>query len=330
MILPLLSFFGTAAATATMPVDMDFATWAELHGKTYATVEETFYRRYVFDANRAAIADRNSQQSSVVLGLNRFADLSPAEFRGRYLGGFRGTSVRPEGAPKIFNADRMHVEDLPMAVDWTTKGAVTAVKNQGQCGSCWAFSTTGSVEGAWFLATGELVSLSEQQLVDCSGPQGNQGCNGGLMDQAFEYIIANGGICGEAAYSYTAAQGSCAAANCTAVAKIHAYADVVQNSTTALMAAVANQPVSVAVEADGLDWQFYFGGIVTDSCGTNLDHGVLVVGYGVAETQEFWKVKNSWGADWGEAGYIRLGRGDAAKPSGECGILLSASYPIVA
>jgi C1A family cysteine protease len=120
--------------------------------------------------------------------------------------------------------------------------------------------------------------------------------------------------------------------NCTAVAKIHSYADVPQNSTEALMAAVAQQPVSVAVEADGLDWQFYFGGVVTDSCGTNLDHGVLLVGYGVAETtdpQPYWKVKNSWGATWGEAGYIRLGRGPSFAPTGECGILLSASYPIV-
>lgn len=311
---------------------MDFETWAADQGKVYATIEETSYRRWVFEENRAAIAARNAQQSSVVLGLNAFADLSPAEFRGRYLNGLRG----PNGgktAPKVWDVqDVSTLASLPLEVDWVAKGAVTPVKNQGQCGSCWAFSTTGSVEGAWFLATGELVSLSEQQLVDCSGPEGNQGCNGGLMDQGFEYIISNGGICGESAYPYTASDGSCAAANCTAVAKIHSYADVVQNSTEALMTAVAQQPVSVAVEADGLDWQFYMGGIVTDSCGTNLDHGVLVVGYGVAETtqpQPYWKVKNSWGASWGEEGYIRLGRGSAFAPNGECGILLSASYPIV-
>lgn len=309
----------------------DFDSWAAQHGKAYSSPEEDFYRRYVYNKNVEAIQARNAdleaRGESLRLAVNAFADMESREFSSRYL----GYRPRDEALPGVTESSLQYA-DLPVEVDWVAKGAVTPVKNQGQCGSCWAFSTTGSVEGAWYLATGQLVSLSEQQLVDCSGPEGNMGCNGGLMDQGFKYIIANGGICEESAYPYTAMDGSCMSSNCTNIAKIHSYTDVVQNSTEALMAAVAQQPVSVAVEADGLDWQFYFGGVVTDSCGTNLDHGVLVVGYGVAETtnpQPYWKVKNSWGATWGEEGYIRLGRGSAFAPNGECGILLSASYPIV-
>ena len=233
-------------------------------------------------------------------------------------------------SPQVYHLRKSlpNVKELPAEVDWVAKGAVTPVKNQGQCGSCWSFSTTGSVEGAWFIKTGELVSLSEQQLVDCSGPEGNQGCNGGMMDNAFQYIIKNGGICSEANYSYTATQGNCE--TCTPVAKISSYVDVTPNNTQSLMMAVAQQPVSVAVEADGLDWQFYFGGIVTDSCGLNLDHGVLVVGYGTdSSAGDYWKVKNSWGQDWGEQGYIRIGRGSKFDPAGECGILMDPSYPVV-
>jgi C1A family cysteine protease len=227
------------------------------------------------------------------------------------------------------NTDKSFLpKDFNGMVVW--KEFLCPTTQQFECGSCWAFSTTGSIEGAWFLKTGQLVSLSEQQLVDCSGSEGNQGCNGGLMDNAFEYVIKNGGICSEANYSYTATQGNCE--SCIPVAKITSYVDVTPNNTESLMAAVAQQPVSVAVEADGLDWQFYFGGVVTDSCGLNLDHGVLVVGYGTDYTtqpQDYWKVKNSWGADWGEQGYIRLGRGTKFDPAGECGILMDPSYPVV-
>jgi C1A family cysteine protease len=218
---------------------------------------------------------------------------------------------------------------LPTSVDWSAKGAVTPIKNQEQCGSCWAFSTTGSVEGAWFLAKGELVSLSEQQLVDCSGPEGNQGCNGGLMDYAFEYIIKNKGITTEAAYPYTAADGTCQAAGKPVEATLSGYKDVSPNSETALLTAIAQQPVSVAVEADQSVFQFYSGGVMDSACGTALDHGVLAVGYGTDTGKDYYKVKNSWGADWGEKGYIRLGRGAKFNPSGQCGIQMDPSYPVV-
>ena len=310
-------------ANAMINMKEMFDDWKVTHGKQYDTDLEHRYRFSVFAENYANIQLKNSLNRTVTLGLNRFADLTTEEFVASHLSGY---VVKPhfQGLRKQFP----NMSALPTEVDWTTKGAVTPVKNQGQCGSCWAFSTTGSTEGAWFIKTGELVSLSEQQLVDCSGSFGNQGCNGGMMDNAFQYIIKNGGICGEDTYAYTGTDGNCN--TCNPVAKISSFVDVTPNNTQALMTAVAQQPVSVAVEADGLDWQFYFGGVVTDSCGLNLDHGVLVVGYGTDATQgDYWKVKNSWGPDWGEQGYIRIGRGSKFDPAGECGILMDPSYPVV-
>jgi len=305
-------------------IEQVFQEWYMKYEKNYQNALEYRYRYAVFSYNYAEIQYRNSLNRTFTLGLNKFADLTNEEFRASHHSGVYQQSNSKYGKM----SHKMYMRNLPEQVDWTQKGAVTPVKNQGQCGSCWAFSTTGSIEGAWFLATGQLVSLSEQQLVDCSTAEGNQGCNGGIMDKAFEYVIKNGGICSEGEYPYMAQNSNCTV--CKPVAKIHSYVDVQPNNDTALMFAVAQQPVSVAVEADGLDWQFYFGGVVTDSCGTNLDHGVLVVGYG-NDTQAgpYWKVKNSWGQTWGEDGYIRLGRGAKFDPNGECGILMQPSYPVV-
>ena len=219
---------------------------------------------------------------------------------------------------------------LPVSVDWTTQGAVTPVKDQGQCGSCWAFSATGSMEAAWFLKNGTLQSLSEQQLVDCSVPQGNQGCDGGLMDSAFQYVIANKGITSENAYPYTATgPNTCGASGKPVVAMVTGYKDVPSGSEVSLMTALTEQPVSVAVEADQSVFQFYSGGVLTASCGSNLDHGVLAVGYGSQSGQDYYKVKNSWGSSWGEKGYILLGRGSQYGANGQCGIQMDPSYPTV-
>merc|ERR1719486_1188061 len=233
-----------------------------------------------------------------------------------------------------------NVAVLPSAtatsVDWTTKNAVTPVKNQGQCGSCWAFSTTGSVEGANAIKTGKLESFSEQELVDCAGSFGNQGCNGGLMDNGFKYIKSKGDAL-ESKYPYTGKTGSCSQAKTTpAAVHVTGYTDVPQKNEAQLMAAVAKQPVSVAIEADLSGFQFYKSGVFSGTCGTKLDHGVLAVGYGTDGGKAFWKVKNSWGTSWGQQGYIMLARntksssrrllgGGGGGKGGECGLLMQAS-----
>jgi C1A family cysteine protease len=305
----------------------EFEAWVEKNSKIYLTNEEYNYRFSIFSSNFNYVYDSNSRNRSVTLALNKFADMTNNEFSKRHLK--RNINYAKLNLRKYNSIYRV---DIPNEVNWVQKGAVTAVKNQGECGSCWSFSATGAMEGAWFLHNGTLVSLSEQQLVDCSWPQGNQGCNGGLMNNAFNYVIQNGGICSEQDYKYGGSDSKCMASSCNPVAHFSSYVNVKPNSTHALMTAVASQPVSVAVEADGLDWQFYSSGIVTDSCGINLDHGVLIVGYGTkytTQSQDYWLVKNSWGEDWGVNGYIYIGRGNQFGPAGECGIQMIPSYVVV-
>ena len=228
---------------------------------------------------------------------------------------------------------------LADSIDWVSKGAVTEVKNQGQCGSCWSFSTTGALEGANFVTHGELISLSEQQLVDCDNFQNggkDHGCNGGLMDNAFTWIEKNGGLCQEASYPYTSGtsrtSGTCMK-DCDVVSgtDITSFYDVPANSDEDMMGALNQQPVAIAIEADQKDFQLYSSGVFTGSCGTNLDHGVLAVGYGTMDGVDYYRVKNSWGTTWGKGGYIYLGRGsDYNHGKGQCGMLMQASYPMVA
>jgi hypothetical protein len=295
------------------------------YGKVYNGIDEESVRFGNFKANIGIIRATNARNLTYKLGVNQFADLTQDEFAATY------TGLKPESLwsdlPRLGTHEYSGAA-LASSVDWTTKGVVTPVKNQGQCGSCWSFSTTGALEGAWALSTGNLVSLSEQQFVDCDTT--DSGCNGGLMDNAFSFAKKTS-ICTESSYPYKATGGTCQESSCSVgipQGGVTGYTDVSKDSEQALMEALGQQPVSIAIEADQSSFQMYKSGVLTNSCGSSLDHGVLAVGYGTDSGTDYWKVKNSWGSSWGEQGYIRLQRGKGG--AGECGLLAGPpSYPVV-
>ena len=296
-----------------------FNKWLEQHDKYYYTPSEYIKRLTIFNDNTLHILD--NKHKTFKMAHNYFSDRSLEEYK--QLLGFKYTKTTKKYSPPNF----MELSSLPDSVDWRSKGAVTPVKNQGQCGSCWSFSTTGALEGAYYIKTGKQVEFSEQELVSCD--KVDQGCNGGLMDNAFKWIENNGGLCSENSYPYDSGDGqSVTCHTCKSVngSKVVGYVDV-ENSTASLAQAVSKQPVSIAIEADKLSFQFYRSGVYKANCGTNLDHGVLLVGYGTENGLDYWLVKNSWGPSWGDQGYIKILKEDDATDGGECGILLSASYP---
>jgi C1A family cysteine protease len=286
--------------------------------------------------NHQLIEFHNGQNSSYQLGHNLYSGLNSTEFAELMNFKDNGNLLSTNFKNKNFFDQITDSVSLPTSVDWVELGAVTGVKDQGQCGSCWSFSTTGALEGAYEIKYGNLVSFSEQQLVDCDkGSKLNHGCNGGLMDSAFEWISSNGGLCTESAYPYMSGVTKTASScdnSCSLVSgsKIVKYVDVTPNSDNAMMTALSQQPVSVAIEADQSSFQLYKSGVFTGTCGTNLDHGVLVVGYGSDSGNDYYKIKNSWGTGWGESGYIRIGKGSKYNNGqGQCGVLMEASYPVL-
>jgi len=287
-----------------------------------------------FANNDDLIETHNAGNATYTLGHNRFSHMNIDEWRAFVRLGLNKPELT-EG-PVSIHPEPEDVSTLAGSVDWVASGAVTGVKDQGQCGSCWSFSTTGALEGAYKIKYGSLQSWSEQHLVDCDNRKNggkDMGCNGGLMDNAFEWVKKNGGICTESAYPYTSGQtksaGTCNESKCSKSANVapKSYTDVQKNSDSALMSALNKQPVSVAIEADKASFQLYKSGVYNDpSCGTTLDHGVLAVGYGTLNGQDFWDVKNSWGTSWGDKGYIKMARGVSG--AGQCGILSGPpSYP---
>jgi len=285
----------------------EWEEYKQLFGKVYNGDEDSS-RKAIFESNKLMWGDH---ESGAVLGATQFSDMTLEEFQAMPIRGFAAGSDL--GLPKLGEHTS---EEFVGSVDWTTRGAVTPVKNQGQCGSCWAFSTTGGLEGAWQLASGSLTSMSEQFFVDCS--KQNSGCNGGLMDQGFSFAQSHA-VATESSYPYTARDGTCKTSYSTAIPTggVTGYTDV-SNSASALKSALDGQPVSVAIEADQSVFQQYTGGVITSGCGSSLDHGVTAVGYDGNTI----KVKNSWGSSWGVGGYVSI---DAS----QCGITSSASFPKV-
>lgn len=296
-----------------------FEVFKSQFGKSYHNEIEHSKRFDIFSFNLKRIHEHNLRNASFTMKMNKFGDLLPEEFSKLNKGLVKSNEKHYK---QVHNTS---TKAVPASIDWTTKGAVTAVKNQGSCGSCWAFSTTGAIEGLFAIKKGKLQSLSEQQLIDCSSKSGNAGCDGGDMDAAFQWTERNG-ICAENEYQYDMVQHKCHV--CNSIGKIRGFRDVLSNDEDALKSAVAQQPVAVAIEADQDLFQFYHEGVLRGDCGTELDHGVLLVGYGSENGVDFWKIKNSWGADWGEDGFIRIER-RGGKANGMCGIAMDASYPVL-
>jgi len=281
---------------------------------SYATIAEFDARHEIFAAHHNLINEENTNtENTFTLRHNEFSTWTNAELN--RIRGYRSTGA----------VNAITENDTPNAdsVDWNTAGCVTPVKNQGSCGSCWSFSTTGSMEGAHCAEGNTLVSLSEQELVDCDTADGNAGCNGGDMATAMKWTESNA-LCTEDDYKYTGKDGSCQESSCTGAVKCTSYSNVTAGSSSGLMASIEKAPTSIAIEADKLVFQFYSGGVLNSTkCGTNLDHGVLAVGYGTDSSgQAYYLVKNSWGSSWGENGFLKIannGDGD-----GICGIQMDA------
>jgi hypothetical protein len=335
-----------------------FTKWMKQFDKSYERAE-LVGRFTSFKSNLEAIREHNADykagKHTFYLKMNQFGDIANEDFAQQ----FNGFKPRNQQLLRDLNTLELDV-DAPETIDWTTKtgangdAVVTPVKNQGQCGSCWSFSTTGGLEGACTNAAGAsgvgydgkascadtsidtFCGLSEQQLVDCSTAEGNMGCNGGLMDDAFQYIISNKGLTTEKNYPYSATGPNTCETLTTPqplFCPAKSYKNVPQKSVSQFKKFLAAGPVSVAIQANQFSFQFYGGGVMSGSCGTQLDHGVLAVGYGTLNGAGFWKVKNSWASSWGESGYILLAGNPTSGTSkfnsgaGQCGILMSASAP---
>ena len=297
-----------------------FQLFQKKYHKVYLSAEEATYRQQIFSDNLAKIQKHNAENHSYQLGINQYADQTLEEFsQSQLLTSGWQHQFSAQSSNRITPISN-HIT-LPATVDWRTQGAVTQVKNQGGCGSSWAFATTGLMEGAGFIQTGRLYNLSEQEFLDCDS--NDAACAGGEISNALSFAM--NGITTEASYPYTARQGLCRATS-RHVLDVSGYTPVTANDALALTAAVAQQPIAVGVEADSTVFQFYKSGIITSQhCGTILNHALLIVGYGTENGIPYWICKNSWGTSWGETGYVRIARQLTSDSGpGICGI---ASYP---
>lgn len=334
-----------AAAIATSPPDYD-AQWdafVSQFNKTYVSANDEAAHFAIFKTNLDTILAHNEKNVGYTYGVNAFSDLTTAEFANARLGWKKPETSELYGGLPFLGNHSYQGEALPDSVDHVKDGLVTAIKDQGHCGSCWIFSAVGGLEGAYAKSTKSLVALAEQQVLDClhSIFPPTLGCSGGSMGPVFNFAKAND-MCKMESYPYVAQAGSCHESKCTVGVKKGAYigwkglapvGKIVPASYNAMMSAVAQQPVSVSIEADQDVFHHYSSGVVVGNCGQKPDHGVLVVGYGHDDNlkKDYWKIKNSWGLTWGEKGYVRILRGASGTfGRGECAILNSPAYPIAA
>jgi len=325
--LSLAAFVALLAVSSALRVERNdlWSAYKQRHGKYYS-VREEILRREIYESNLDYIEHHNIQAdnglSSYRMGESQYTDWTNDEFRA-FMNGYvmRNTSTNMQFVPTNM--------DPPSSMDWRTKGYVTKVKNQERCGSCWAFSTTGSLEGQHFKKSNSLVSLSEQQLVDCSAREGNKGCKGGIMENGFKYIIKNKGIDTEESYPYRAVtEPFCKAKEGSVGATMSSFVDIKRGSIEGLQQALATiGPISVAMDASHMSFQHYKTGVYDEpKCSSiKLDHGVLAVGYGGEGGQEYWIIKNSWGTVWGDEGYFKI----VKSSRNMCGIATQATYPVV-
>ena len=312
-----------AAANAVSDIELDYLNHCAKFGRQHVSMAQFEMRLARFAKVDAFIKESNAANWTHVAGHNQFSDWTHVEYKAML--GYVRDDVR---AP----ATLFDESSNDTAVNWVDAGAVTGVKDQGQCGSCWAFGTTGSLEGAHFVATGELLSFSEQQLVDCASftGYGNLGCYGGLATYAYNYYMDGNMAELESVYPYTSGTGQMTL-DCqydelsqTAVT-VSTYANVTADSPSQMKAALVQQPLAVGIEADKMVFQTYTSGVLSSaSCGTNLDHAVLVVGDGTENGQAYWLVKNSWNTTWGDQGYIKLAKDST---TGTCGVQMEPQAP---
>jgi len=307
-------------------VEEEYRQFVTKFQREFQSLTEIEDRLAIFKTNVDYISQFNSEEHSFKLGVNHFADMSEIEFRNMVI---PKIPRPPNNGAAYIHPEPTTTESLPPYVNWRLKNAVTQVKDQGCCGSCWTFGTTGSLEGAWSIKYNSLISLSEQQIVDCSWPFQVQGCGGGYAANAFEFIMSNGGIATEHSYPYLMQDGYCHQDTSSGVT-VTGYVNVTAFSESALQDAVAGAgPVAVAIDAAHPSFRFYTSGVYYNPrCKSgidDLDHEVLAVGYGKENGQDYWLVKNSWSIFWGDEGYIKMAR----NRNNNCGIASDANYPLV-
>ncbi|XP_044263713.1 procathepsin L-like [Tribolium madens] len=328
-----LAIYGTSASFSNEFVEEKWENFKKTHERSYVNVKEEAFRKQIFQKKLERIEEHNERFNkgleTYTMGINMFADMTPEEMR-PYTHGLIEPAVMPKPLIEIKSRADLGLNDsvqFPASFDWRDKGMVSDVKNQGGCGSCWAFSSTGAIESQVKIAKGANtdISVSEQQLVDCDTAA--DGCSGGWMTDAFTYVEQTGGIDSEASYPYHGVNEKCHFMSDKVAAKLKGYAYLTGPDENILADMVSSKgPISVAFDAEG-DFGSYSGGVYYNpNCATNkFTHAVLIVGYGNENGQDYWLVKNSWGGSWGDHGYFKIAR----NRDNHCGIASKASYPLL-